>query len=173
MIGTTSIPTTAWQTIAECLRAELVEYGELLRLFEVQQISIFNREADDVLRYSGEIEAQAHRVGEVRAQREVTVSEFATSNGQPSTTSLRAMLPLIEPDARPLLEALINEVNTLLHRVRRTSRHNHSLLARTVEMHQETLQQLRPHAFTKTYSAGGRLAVAATLPPPATLRATG
>jgi flagellar biosynthesis/type III secretory pathway chaperone len=164
--------TTVWQNIAEDLRAELVEYGELLRLFEAQQRSLFNREPEDVLRFANEIEAQARLVGERRAQRETTVADFATANGQPSTTSLRAMLPLIEADARPLLEALINEVNALLHRVRRTSRHNHSLLSRTIEMHQETLQQLRPHSFTKTYSPGGRISMATALPT-STLRATG
>jgi flagellar biosynthesis/type III secretory pathway chaperone len=164
--------TTLWQNIAEDLRAELVEYGELLRLFDAQQRSLFNREPEDVLRFANEIEAQARLVGERRTQRETAVAGFAVSHGQPSTTSLRAMLPLIEADARPLLEALINEVNALLHRVRRTSRHNHALLSRTVEMHQETLEQLRPNSFTKTYSPGGRLSVATALPT-STLRATG
>jgi flagellar biosynthesis/type III secretory pathway chaperone len=71
-----------------------------------------------------------------------------------------------------LLEALISEVNLLLHRVRRTSRHNHTLLSRAVEIHQDTLQHLRPQSFTKTYSPAGRLAVA-TARPPSTLRAAG
>lgn len=162
----------AWQDIAETLRAELVEYGELLRLFEEQQRSLFNREPDQVLRYANEIDAQAHRLTDSRTRREEIVASFATTHGQPRTTSLRAMLPLIEADARPLLEALINEVNALLHRVRRTSRHNHTLLSRTVEMHQETLQQLRPQTFMKTYSPAGRVSVASTLPA-STLRATG
>ena len=105
-------------------------------------------------------------------RRETAVAQFAIAHQQPSTSSLRALLPQIEQDARPLLEALISEVNTLLHRVRRTSRHNQTLLSRTVEMHQETLQQLRPQSFTKTYSSGGRVSVASTLAP-STLRATG
>ena len=163
---------TAWQDIADTLRAELIEYGELLRLFEEQQRSLFNREPDDVLRYANEIEAQAHRLSDSRLRREQLVSGFALANGRPANTSLRSMLPLIELDARPLLEALINEVNALLPRVRRTSRHNHTLLSRTVEMHQETLQQLRPQTFMKTYSPAGRLSVATTLPQ-STLRATG
>ncbi len=163
---------TAWQYIAECLRAELVDYGELLRLFEEQQRSLFNREPEAVLHYANEIEAQAYRLAECRTKRETAVSDFAAAHSQPRTASLRALLPYIESDARPLLEALINEVNTLLHRVRRTSRHNQTLLSRTVELHQETLQQLRPNAFTKTYSPAGRLFVAATAPA-STLRATG
>lgn len=171
-VSSNLVEVTAWQSIADYLRAELADYGELLRLFEEQQRGIFGRQAETVLHYAHEIEAQARRLAECRTQRETAVAEFALAHGQPSTTSLRAMLPLIEADARPLLEALINEVNMLLHRVRRTSRHNQTLLCRTVEMHQETLQQLRPQTFTKTYSAGGRLAVATTVPT-STLRATG
>ncbi|PTX90926.1 flagellar protein FlgN [Opitutus sp. ER46] len=173
MTGLATFPTTtSWQGIVECLRAELQDYGELLRLFEAQQRSLFNREADQVLLLANEIEAQAQRLSDCRGQRESAVAEFADSLGQPRNTSLRAMLPLIEADARPLLEALINEVNALLHRVRRTSRHNHSLLARTVELHQETLQMLRPQSYTKTYSPAGRVSVATTHAP-STLRATG
>jgi flagellar biosynthesis/type III secretory pathway chaperone len=56
--------------------------------------------------------------------------------------------------------------------VRRTSRHNHSLLTRAVEVHQETLAQLRPHSFMKTYSPGGRVSVASAHNAP-TLRAAG
>lgn len=162
---------TSWQVIAEYLRDELADYGELLRLFEAQQRSLFNRETDEVLRYANEIEAQAQRLTDCRGKREQVVADFAQNHGRPANTSLRAMLPLIEADARPLLEALINEVNALLHRVRRTSRHNHTLLARTVELHQETLQLLRPTSFVKTYSPGGRVSVAT--PQTSTLRATG
>lgn len=162
---------TEWQPIAECLRAELVDYGELLRLFEAQQNSLFNREADSVLRYANEIEEQAKRLSDSRAQREAIVTEFALGHGQPATASIRSLLPLLDADVRPLLQALIEEVNALLHRVRRTSRHNHSLLTRTVEMHQETLHQLRPFAFTKTYSSIGRVSVSVATT--STLRATG
>lgn len=161
-----------WEFIAQCLRAELADYGGLLHLFEAQQRSLFNRDPDAVLRFANEIESQARVVGESRCRREQAVSSFAEQNGRPTTSSLRALLPLIEVDARPLLEALINEVNLLLHRVRRTSRHNHTLLSRAIEMHRETLQQLRPQAFTKTYSPAGRMAVAMAQPP-TTLRVAG
>jgi len=163
---------THWEFIAECLRAELADYGGLLHLFEEQQRALFDRNPDDVLRLANEIEVQARTVGHSRCHREQAVAAFAEAHSKPATSTLRAMLPLIEPDARPLLEALINEVNTLLHRVRRTSRHNHTLLSRAVEVHQETLQQLRPHSFTKTYSPAGRVSVAAAQPA-GTLRAAG
>jgi flagellar biosynthesis/type III secretory pathway chaperone len=154
--------TTHWEFIAECLRAELADYGGLLHLFEQQQQHLFDRDAHAVLRLAHEIEVQARSLGDCRQRREQAVRAFAEMNRRPTSSSLRALLPLIEADARPLLEALINEVNALLHRVRRTSRHNHTLLARTVEVHRDTLQQLRPQAFTKTYSAGGRVSVTTT-----------
>ncbi len=86
-------------------------------------------------------------------------SSFAAQLRQPRNSTLRALLPHIAPEARPLLEALIDEVNALLHRVRKVSRHNHTLLSRAVEIHQEVLQQLRPTAFVKTYSPAGAVSV--------------
>jgi flagellar biosynthesis/type III secretory pathway chaperone len=151
---------TEWEFVAECLRAELADYGGLLGLFAEQQQRLFRREPDAVLRLAGEIEAQARALAECRTRRERAVSAFAARHARPANSSLRSLLPLIEPAARPLLEALIHEVNTLLHRLRRASRHNHVLLSRTVEVHQEVLQELRPHAFTKTYSPAGRVSVA-------------
>ena len=156
--------TIHWQQIADSLRAELADYGGLLHVMETQQRSLFDRDANTVLRCSGEIEELMRTAADSRRRREQTVATFATERGQPASSTLRSLLSLIEADARPLLEALIKEVNLLIHRVRRTSRHNHSLLARAVEVHQETLQQLRPQSFTKTYSPAGRVAVSVSAP---------
>jgi hypothetical protein len=150
-----------WEIIAQCLRTELADYGGLLNLFEEQQRSDRGRDPQTVLRFATRIESQARLVAQSRDRREHAVAAFAGENGRPVTASLRAMLSLIEPDARPLLKALITEVNLLLHRVRRASRHSHSLLTRAVEVHHETLQHLRPSGPVKTNSAAGRLASAA------------
>jgi flagellar biosynthesis/type III secretory pathway chaperone len=162
-----------WQKIAECLRTELAEYGGLLVLFAEQQKFLFKREANEVLRLSASIEQQVRTLEQCRRQRERLVADFAGAHAQPPSATLRSMLPLIDPDARPLIEALIGEINHLLHRVRRNSRQNHTLLARTVELHQDTLQQLRPNAFTKTYSAAGRLSVTNNTHTSSTLHAAG
>ena len=164
--------TTHWEFIADRLRQELADYGGLLHLFEQQQRSLFDRDPEAVIHFSGEIVAQARVLAECRVRREQAVVAFAAERGQPETSSLRSLLPLSAGEARPLIEALINEVNALLHRVRRTSRHNHLMLSRAVEVHQETLSALRPQAFTKTYSPVGRVSIAATRPP-STLRAAG
>ena len=150
----------SWSTLVDCLRAELADYGALLQLFELQQQNLFARDADAVLEATRRIEEQTANVAAARAERERAVAEFARAHAQPASSTLRALLPFVEADARPLVEALIGEVNRLLHRIRRTSRHNHALLGRVVQVQQELLQQLRPQTFTKTYSPTGRVAVA-------------
>jgi flagellar biosynthesis/type III secretory pathway chaperone len=156
-----------WQSLADGLRTELAEYGALLGLFEEQQKNLFAREAAEVLRLAHAIEAQAHTLQTCRREREQRVSSFALAHGQPARATLRSLLPFCEAAARPLIEALIDEVNRLLHRVRRVSRHNHTLLSRTVELHQETLRLARPDAFTQTYAPNGRVTLGAVRATPA------
>ena len=156
--------TITWEYLADCLRRELADYGGLLHLFELQQSSLFDRDAQAVLGLSAAIEKQVRNVAGCRERREQAVAAFAVQHDEPRTSTLRALLPHVTPDARPLLQALIDEVNALLHRVRRVSRHNHTLLSRAVEIHQDVLQQLRPSAFVKTYSPAGALSVCPAQP---------
>jgi flagellar biosynthesis/type III secretory pathway chaperone len=148
-----------WETIADCLRQELADYGGLLHLFDQQQRALLARDADGVLAHVAAIEEQAQALAGCRSRREAAVAAFAVVNNRPATATLRSLLPLVAAEARPLLEALASEVNRLIHRVRQTSRQNHLMLARTVELNQETLQLLRPESFSKTYSPAGRVSV--------------
>jgi len=159
-VGASAMP-HHWTEIVDSLRQELAGYGELLRLFEEQQQRLFSREPETVLRLSADIEAQVRTLHEARRQRESLVTAFAVEHGQPATVTLRALLPLFVAEVQPLIEALIKEINVLIHRVRRASRHNHTLLARAVENHQQMLRALRPDAFTQTYAPTGRVSVAA------------
>ena len=156
-----------WKIVADALRQEIADYGGLLHLFEEQQRYLFARNPDAVLRLSGEIETQVRQLHEARRNREALVAAFAIENNELPTATLRTLLPHFALDVRPLLEALISEINVLIHRVRRVSRHNHSLLARTVEAQQELLRQLRPDAFTQTYAPTGRVSLSGVRPEPA------
>lgn len=162
-----------WIVIAEALRTEIAGFGGLLNLFEEQQLSLFSRDTDRVLGLSTEIEEHTRQMAQFRVQREQVVAEFALANNQPANATLRSLLPFVQPAARPLLEALIGDVNRLIHKVRRLTRQNHQLLARTVESHQELMRQLRPDAFVQTYSAGGRKSLTANTRPASALQAAG
>ena len=105
------------------------------------------------------IQAQVDVLDRARAEREARVRAFAAAHGQTPAATLRSLLVWVAPEAKPLFEALITEVNLLIHRVRRSSRLNHRLLGSMVECHQEVLRRLRPDAFTVTYAPNGRLAV--------------
>ena len=165
---------TAWETIATCLRDELQEYGGLLGLFEEQQGALYRRDASAVLATVSAIEEQARLATKKRLQRERLVREFAVAQGRPGDVTLRQLLPCFPAEVRPMLEALIDEVNRLVHRARRGVRQNALLLQRAVEMHQEALRILRPDAFTKTYSPHGQVSVAAALhATPTALQAVG
>lgn len=162
-----------WSYIADCLRAEIAGFGGLLHLFEQQQRRLFARDTDGVLQLSSEIETHTREMQLNRNQRESAVAQFAVEHNQPAKATLRSLLPLFAEEARPLLEALIGEVNVLIHRVRRLTRQNHSLLARTVETHQELMRTLRPDTFQQTYSAAGRKSLVANARPAGALQATG
>jgi flagellar biosynthesis/type III secretory pathway chaperone len=164
----------AWELIAHSLRDELQEYGGLLGLFEEQQGALFRRDASGVLASVTAIEDQARAAGTKRLRREKLVREFALSIGRPADSTLRSLLDRFPPEVCPMLEALIDEVNRLVHRARRGVRQNTLLLQRAIELHQETLRTLRPESFTRTYSQRGQVSVANAAPSiPGTLQAVG
>jgi flagellar biosynthesis/type III secretory pathway chaperone len=150
-----------WELIAHCLRDELQEYGGLLGLFEEQQNALFRRDPNGVLVIIANIEEQAKAASVKRSRREQIVSEFASAQNRPADSTLRSLLVCFPADVRPMMEALIDEVNRLIHRTRRCARQNVMLLQKAVEMHQEALRTLKPDAFTKTYSARGQVSVGA------------
>ena len=162
-----------WTIIADALRTEIAGFGTLLNLFEEQQRRLFARDTDGVLRLSGEIESHAHQMHRDRSRREQLVAEFARSHEQPVTATLRSLLNFLPAPVRPLVEALISDVNRLIHRVRRLTRQNHLLLARAVESHQDLLRTLRPDAFQQTYSAAGRKTITNNTRAAGTLQAAG
>lgn len=148
----------------ECLRQEVSEYGALYQFFEDQQAKLFARDPDGVLRLSGDIEVQVRSLHECRRQRESAVVLFASEHGQPINATIRSLMPYFPIDARPLIDALISEINVLIHRVRRMSRRNYTLLSRTVDLQQQFLRQLMPSSFSQTYKPNGRMALAMNTP---------
>lgn len=151
-----------WDIIAETLRREIAGYGGLLHFLAQQEEALFAHDSAAILRLSADIEAHIRTLDECRGHREELVARFATAMGQPATRTLRALLPQFSLEARPLMEALVKEVNVLVYRVRRASRHNHTLLARAVDTHQQMLRALRPDSFTQTYAPDGRSSVRST-----------
>ncbi len=157
--------------LADLLRAELAGYGGLLAFFERQQEALMRRDVRAVSEYAAAIERIAAETARSREAREQHVSALALSHGRPCDESLRRLLDLFPADRRPLLEALIDEINRLLQVVRRRARQNHAILVRAVELRRELVATLRPDAVPRTYAPGGRARTSGA--PFSTLHATG
>ncbi len=147
---------SSWEIIVEHFRNELQGYGGLLQLFDDQQERLLHGDSNAVLLFANEIEAQARVLANLRVQRENAVRAFAAQHAQPSDATLRSLLKFFPVEVRPMLSALMDEINHLIRRVRRGSQRNHQILNRVVTIHQETLRTLQPAAFSKIYSPHGR-----------------
>lgn len=162
----------AWTPVVEALRTELAEYGGLLQLIEGQQKRIFALDSAGVAEFVQPIEYQTEVARARRADREDSVRRYAVAHGEAAGRSLRQLLPVFPAEVRPLFEALIDEINSLLRRTKQRTHQNQLMLARLVELHRELVPALRPQSFTKTYSRHGQLAVSTAGAGP-TYRATG
>jgi flagellar biosynthesis/type III secretory pathway chaperone len=148
--------------IIERLRNELQEYGALLGLFEEQQKNLLQRDANAVVALASSIEDQVRVTQGCRDLREAAVRQFALDQNRPATSSVRQLIPLMPLDVQPLFEALVTEINHLIHRIRRGARQNQQLLSRTVEAHEEAIRTLRPDLYPKTYSPRGAVGAASS-----------
>jgi len=137
------------------LREELQEYGEMLALLDRQQQLIMARAADEVFQTIGVIQAQGIAIQNARAQREVCRRSTAEFLGRDEEVSFTSLIPLLPPDYRPLVGALVEENNALLVRVQQRARQNHLLLSRSVEMMQGLLDTLFPSRETRVYNDHG------------------
>jgi hypothetical protein len=158
--------------VVDALRSELAEYGGLLQLIDGQQKKIFALDSTGVSEFVPQLEEQAVAARDSRNARESAVRQYAHQLGQSGAPTLRQLLPSFPVDVRPLVEALIDEINHLLQRTRKRTRQNQLLLSRLVEFHRELVPSLRPQSFTKTYSRHGQVSVSASAASP-TYRAIG
>lgn len=149
------------ETMARPLREELQEHGALLNLFEEQQDAILRRQPDVVLILAEAIAKQAELIRVCQKRRKEVVRAAAAEAGCPQETSLFGLLPYFPQAARPMLEALVDEVNRLVRQTRRRARQNQMLLVRTIEVSQQVLQRLNPGTVTKTYAANGQIEIGA------------
>jgi len=148
---------TDCDALAEALRDELQEYGELLNLLRRQQASILGREPEGVLGLVPLLNHQAAQCAELRFKRESLSGDFAHANGEDRQRKLTELLPLFPQGARALVGGLIAELNATLERLQRCARQNHMLLGRSVEVTGEIVRTLKPEVITRTYTRKGVL----------------
>lgn len=153
-----------WDPLVDLLREEVQEYGGLHNLLERQQSEIFNRESDLVMLTNEDVERHMGMMNTLRERRESKVHSMASQCDCDPELSLRNMLPHFPDFIRPMLEALIDEVNAMVTRTRRKARQNYLLLSRTMEITQKALSMTEPENYSKTYSRKGHVGMSGTVP---------
>src|ERR1700728_3231345 len=145
------------QQLIEALREELQQYGEMLALLDRQHQYIMVRAAEDVFQSISPIQSQGGVIRAALANRERCRGRLAQVLQQPEGASFALLTPLLPPDYRPLVKALVDENNELLVRVRQRARQNHLLLSRSVELMQGLLNSLLPSRETRVYTGSGTM----------------
>jgi flagellar biosynthesis/type III secretory pathway chaperone len=145
------------QHLIEALREELKQYGEMLALLDRQHQFIMVRAADEVFQTISPIQAQGAAIQKARDYREERRRDLTQALDQVEGTPFSDLVPLLPPDYRPLLKALVDENNELLVRVRQRARQNHLLLSRSVELMQSLLNTLMPARETRVYNGHGNM----------------
>ena len=149
-----------YDNLIGALRDEVQEYGELLSLFNDQQAAILERDPSRVLEVQERIKDQLVTINDRRKHREQVAKDFAVEIGADPASSVRQLIDNCEETVRPLLNALIYEVNQLITKTRRRGHQNQMLLSRSIEVSQQVLQRLNPGGLTKTYSRRGQISLA-------------
>jgi flagellar biosynthesis/type III secretory pathway chaperone len=134
--------------LIEALREELKQYGEMLAVLDQQQSSVVQRHTHDLLQNVA-----------VRREREQHQRNVARQLDLAEDANFGTIIPLLPPDYRPLVQALVQENNELLARVHQRTRQNHLLLSHAVELMQQLINAIFPGGSPKTYDSNGRLPV--------------
>jgi flagellar biosynthesis/type III secretory pathway chaperone len=132
------------QKLIEALRNELQQYGEMLALLDHQQELVRLCGADEILHSISAINAQSAAIQTAREHRQSFQHQLAHSIQRPDDSTFADLLPGMPEEYRPLVNALVQENNELLERVRQRARQNHLLLSRSLELMQRFITALPP-----------------------------
>jgi hypothetical protein len=107
------------------------------------------------------VNAQAGCIAVARQEREQRQRHLARFLELPENSGFKVLIPLLPPDYRPLVDALVQENNELLIRVQQRARQNHLMLSHCVELMQQLINSIFPGVSPTTYDGSGHVPVAA------------
>ena len=143
--------------LVDSLREELKEYGEMLALLDQQQEMVMRRQTQDLIQCVQTINAQVENITAARLEREQRQRNLARMSGLAEDAPFATLVPRLPGEYRPLIQALVQENNELLIRVRQRARQNHLLLSHAVEHMQRLINAIFPGASPTTYNGTGQV----------------
>jgi len=152
-------PVSFHEQMVAAMRSEIQEQGALLGLFELQQKAIVNRDSSKVLLLVGAIQKQVDVAQNARNRRELLMAQALKRARFSPKTPLMALVPQFPPALQPMLRALIEEVIRIADRVRSKANQNQVLLARSIDLIRELLEEVSPQPGGRIYDEGGTLKI--------------
>ena len=151
---------TLQDQVLACLRMEVQEQTNLLKLFSDQQACIIRRESDRVMILVDAIQKQAELVARIRSRRESISAQMAATRSKVSrVVRLGELAARFSSEAQPVLKSLIEDLLRLSDQVRRKANQNQVLLARSIEVIRDLLEELTPTNPARTYENDGRVKI--------------
>ena len=151
--------TQTLEQLVAALREELQQYGEMLALLDRQQALVGRRAAAELLQSVSDINAQTAVIGVARQQREAVQRGVARELQLPEDASLVELIHRIPAPLGALVQALLDENNTCLLRVKQRAGQNRLLLIRSVELMHRLLNTLFVEPQTPVYNGNGSVAL--------------
>ena len=118
--------------LIESLREEMTQYGELLALMQEQQALILSQQSRELLANSNEVNGQMVNIKTARQAREKARVVLARHLGAPQETTIRQITDYLPEEYRPLLAALVDEINALPQNVHVWLRQNDLMMKRSL-----------------------------------------
>lgn len=141
------------------MRAEIQEHGALLGLFDEQQRAILGRDAARVMSLVEVVQKQVDAVQGARSRREALMAQAVSRARISRETPLLEVMKRFSPAVQPLLQALVEELMRISEQVRRKANQNQVLLARSIEVIRDLLEEISPRGAAKVYENDGRVKI--------------
>ncbi len=138
---------------------EVQEQENLLKLFTEQQTRIIRRESDQVMILVASIQKQAEFVNRIRSRREVLSAQLVPRARVKRVVRLGELAARFSAASQPVLKSLIEDLMRLSDQVRRKANQNQVLLARSIEVIRDLLEELTPTNPARTYENDGRVKI--------------
>lgn len=138
------VMTAILENVINALRDELQQYGEMLAVLDQQQEAGRARGAHDLVSTIHAVNRQSATIQLSRQTRESWQRRLALALCQPEDSRFATLFPLLPEHYRPLVNALVEENNELLMRVRTRAQENQLMLSQSLDMMQRFLSSLSP-----------------------------
>jgi len=146
-----------WTALANLLRQEIEAYGRLFGVLEEQRRMLLKHNLDGILDTNEEMEGQTQVLARLKQQREALLTSLWSRTGDEASPTVSGLMELSPHETKPMLEALLVEVNRLIQQSRHHLERNQMLLRRSHDFGRKFLMMVNQDGSQSlVYQRNGR-----------------